>query len=349
MRIHEIAFEAYPPPPVPYVKGRRFTVRSHNPPPPGLPSESRSLTKEANIERQTVPPIQRCLLHPPLGGSDGDIMVTFEVSHEIRAGEDHSAQVLAVKILNARPNYPTALHGINTAVAKLYDPLYFDHTDDGVDPFLLTKYNYSRETASYTRLSDFHGTVIPAYYGSYSLELPVDDSSSGTRTVRLILIEYIPGSSMQQLRPQDFSQLERKMIMKHIINTESDIFTHNVRLGDLHPRNVMIVQDPKSRDRTRRIVLLDFGMNILSRDYFGDPEEEQKYLPGTYISPLLRWHKVWRKVNRFSDWVDWDYQPWLQAEYAHTASSITPYMKSTFLSDYIFETMGMERDDEGLY
>ncbi|KLJ06185.1 hypothetical protein EMPG_10389 [Blastomyces silverae] len=350
MLIQEIAFEAYPPPPVPYVKGRRFTVRSHNPPPPGLASESRSLTKEADIERRTVPPIQRCILHPPLGGSDGDIMVTFEVAHGIRTGEGHSAQVLAVKILNASPSYPKALQGITTAVAKLYDPLYFDHTDDEADPFLLAKYHYSREAASYTRLSDFQGTVIPAYYGSYSLELPVDESSSETRTVRLILIEYIPGSSMQELRPQDFSQLERKQIMKHVIDAESDIYTRDVRLRDLHPRNVMVVQDPKSKEnKIRRIVLIDFGMNILSRDYFGEPEEEQKYLPGIYISPLLRWHKVWRMVDRFSEWVDWDYQPWLQAEYAHTASSVTPYMKSEFLSDFIFERMGMKRDDEGLY
>ncbi|KKZ60238.1 hypothetical protein EMCG_05048 [[Emmonsia] crescens] len=348
----EDAFEAYPPPPLPYVKGRRFTVCSHNPPPPGLASESRSLTKEANIERRTVPPIQRCILHPPLGGSDGDIMVTFEVAHEIRAGEGHFAQVLAVNILNASPSYPKPLQGITTAVAKLYDPLYFDHTDFAADPFLITKYHYSRETASYTRLSDLQGTVIPVYYGSYSLELPVDESSSETRTVRLILIEYIPGSSMMQLQPQDFSQLERKQIMKHIIDAESDIYTRNVRLRDLHPRNVMVVQDPNSKEnRIKRIVLLDFGMNILTRDYYGNPEAEQKYLPGTYISPLLRWHKVWGTADDFSDsgWVDWDYQPWLRAEYAHTASSVTPYMKSEFLSDFIFERMEMERDDQGLY
>ncbi|KAJ9284666.1 hypothetical protein DTO021C3_7793 [Paecilomyces variotii] len=346
----DFAFEANPPPPVPYVKGHRFTVRSQNPPAPAPITESCSLTKEADIERRTVPPLQRCILHPPVGGSDGHSMVTFEVSHEIRAGEDHSAQIVAVNILNTSPDCPKTLQGVTTAVAKLYDPLYFDHSDDDTDPFLCVKCHYSREAASYARLSDLQGTVIPAYYGSYSLELPVDEPSSKTRTVRLIMIEYISGFSMRELRPRDFSQLQRKQIIKQIIDGESAIYTRDVRLSDLHPRNVMVEQDPNSKEnRIKRVILLDFGTNILSRHWLGIPEEEQKLLPGTYISPLLRWHKVWRMVNSFSDWVDWDYQPWLRAEYAHTASSVTPYMKSQWLSDFIFERRNMKRDDEGLY
>ncbi|PGH20388.1 hypothetical protein AJ80_03656 [Polytolypa hystricis UAMH7299] len=325
MPIRDIDPEAYPPPLVPYVKGRRLTVCSHNPPPPGVTTESRSLTKEADIER----------------GSDGDIMVTFEVVHGIRVGEDHSAQVVAANILKAGPNYPKALQGITTAVAKLYDSLYFDHYDDGPDPFLCL--------TSFTKLSDLQGTVIPAYYGSYSLELPVDESSSETRTVRFVLIEYIHGSSMQELRPQDFSQLEQKQIMKHIIDAESAIYTQDVQLCDLHLRNVMVEQDPNSKEnRIRKVVLLGFGMNILSRHRLEKPEEEQKYLPGTYISPLLCWHKVWGRTDEFSNWVDWDYQPWLGAEYAHTVSSVTPNMKSKFLSDFMFKRRSMKRDDEGL-
>lgn len=107
---------------------------------------------------------------------------------------------------------------------QVYDPLYFDHSDDDTDPFLCVRCHYSREAASYTRLSDLQGTVIAAYYGSYSLELPVDDDEAKTRTVRLILIEYIPGSSMQQLQPQDFSQLEQKQ-SSNMLSTGNQPFT----------------------------------------------------------------------------------------------------------------------------
>ncbi|EGC48912.1 conserved hypothetical protein [Histoplasma capsulatum var. duboisii H88] len=197
---------------------------------------------------QTVPPTHRGILHPPLGGSYGDTVVTFDVIHGIRVGENHWAQVLAVRVVNASPSYPIALEGITTAVAKLYDPLYFDHTDDGVDPFLLAKYHYSRETVSYARLSDLQGTI-------------------------------------QELRLRGFSQPEQKQIIKYIIEAESNIYTQDVFLRDLTPKKCL--------------------------DCAGS--------------------RVQRKVDGFSGWVDWDYQPWLRAQFAHTACLVTPLMKSRFL------------------
>lgn len=156
----------------------------------------------------------------------------------------------------------------------------------------------------------------------------MDDSPIKTRTVRLVLIEYISGSSMLELRPQDFTQLERKQIIRHIIDGESAMYTRDVRFGDPYPGNIIVEQDISSKEiRIKRIVLLDFGMNILPRHWIDDPEEERKLLPGTYISPLLRWHEVWGLERGFSDWIDWDYLPWLRTQYAHTAPSITPYMK----------------------
>lgn len=325
------AYIEYPPPPVPYIKGQRFSVRSHNPPAPE-PRRERGcrLTKEANLERLEVSPLQRCLVHPPLVGSSGDITVDFKVSRELKIGRDHKAQVAVVDILQANSK---ALKGVTTAVAKFYDPLYFDHSEDD-DPFVAVDYLYTYETASYDRLSDLQGTVIPAYYGSYSLELPVSDSASSktTRSVRLILMELIHGPTMRDLNPEDFSQEERKRIMKLVIDGESTIYTRNIVLVDLHPRNVLVEQAFESpQSRISRVVHIDFEANRLSRYWADDPEEEQRMLPWTYISPLLRWHKVWRKTNPFADWVDWDYEPWLETEFAHTAEAITPHMRKEFL------------------
>ncbi|PGH19008.1 hypothetical protein AJ79_00042 [Helicocarpus griseus UAMH5409] len=170
------------------------------------------------------------------------------------------------------------------------------------------------------------------------------------RTVRLTLIEHIAGSSMFNLQPKDFSQMERKQIIKQIIDGETAAYTRNLRLRDLYTRNVVMEPNPDSKDnRIRRVVLLDFGHVTLSRDWDEDFEKEKKKdLPGTYITPLLRWHEVWSSKRGLSDWIDWDYQPWFRAEYAHTESSVTPYMKSRWLPDLVFEARKMKPDDEDL-
>jgi hypothetical protein len=124
-------------------------------------------------------------------------------------------------------------------VAKFYDPLYWDHYDDG-DAFHGVNYHYTHEAASYDKLIELQGTIVPHYYGSFSLDLPVDQPLATTRSVRLILMEHIHASSMQALKPEDFSQLQRKRIMKLLIDGESDIHTRDIILSDLSPRNVLV-------------------------------------------------------------------------------------------------------------
>lgn len=98
----------------------------------------------------------------------------MEISGTIRVGDNHYAQLAAVQVLNVTPTTTHGLQTNQTLVAKFYDPLYFDHEQDGADPFLCVDRDYSRETAAYTALSKLQGTVTPKHYGSYSLEIPVD-------------------------------------------------------------------------------------------------------------------------------------------------------------------------------
>lgn len=48
---------------------------------------------------------------------------------------------------------------------------------------------------------------------------------------------------------------------------------------------------------------------------------------GHYILPLLRWKAAKAQLYAFSDWVDWDWDCWLEVEFAHTVPSITPEMR----------------------
>ncbi|KAK9258489.1 hypothetical protein V1519DRAFT_469957 [Lipomyces tetrasporus] len=183
-------------------------------------------------------------------------------------------------------------------------------------------------------LSVLQGSTIPIYYGSYSLELPAEGT---VRSVRLILMEFVPGTSMQQLNPSDFSQLERQVIMNAVIDAESLVYTHNVRHSDIHPRNILVLSTATTT-YDRRVVVVDFGKADVGRSPCPiDPEEEARYLPGVPISPLLRWNVAWwhHVQTYFRKWIDWDWQPWLEDNYGSIDTSSMGYMIKIWLPSFL--------------
>jgi serine/threonine protein kinase len=208
-------------------------------------------------------PLDRCLLHPPAPGATGDSTIQLKIVDLVRAGDRHCAQLVTVQMDHVPPTKGLPIH--ENLLAKFYDPLYFNHEQDDVDPFLFTNQDYSIETAIYNKVPFLQGTIIPRFYGLFTLELPVPEKST-TRPVRLILMERVPGKSMDQLRPKDYSQSERQDIMKVIIDAESLLYTHGVWHKDVHPRNVMLVIDGSSVETPRpRVVIIDFGKAWINR------------------------------------------------------------------------------------
>ncbi|EER36676.1 conserved hypothetical protein [Histoplasma capsulatum H143] len=319
-------------PPLPYLTGSKFTVVSHNPPKPT--TGSCALVGDAVGERESIHPLDRCLRHPPLPGSNGQTKVDLKIVETVRTGDNRNAQLVAVRVVNvgSRPSVP--LPTDMNILAKIYDPLYFDHEQDDADPFLCVDHNYSHETAAYRVLGELQGTIIPKFFGSFSLELFLNRTTSCF--VRLILIEIIPGDSMQDLDPTRFLQAERQAIMKELIDAESRLYTYDVQHRDLFPRNVLILGRPGLESRP--IVIVDFGTSVVGRSRFpGIPEEEQRYLPGTPISPLLRWHEARGNRQSFQAWIDWDWQPWLEDLYGSDRASVTELMKSVWLPPFLTE------------
>ncbi|PGH11040.1 hypothetical protein AJ79_05082 [Helicocarpus griseus UAMH5409] len=187
---------------------------------------------------------------------------------------------------------------------------------------------YTHEARAYDVLSELQRKQIPIFYGAYTLDIPVN--SSEARTVRLILIEYIPGVSMQQVNPKDFSQHDRQEIMKSVIDFESLVYERDILLQDLSPRNVMMAEKSYA-DPERSLVFIDFDSALFNRGkYEREPIIDNKnLLLGQWISPLLRW-KNRSMALQFTLWIDWDLQRWVEAEYAHTASTITPEMRESY-------------------
>lgn len=315
-------------PPVPYVKGWRFTARAHIPPPPTPVTIDCCLNDKAGeLEWKQLSPVERCLLHPPLPGSDGSFSVELEIDRPLRVGDNHNAQVALVRLLKCNPHLEGLAKG-SRLVAKIYDPLYFFDNEGYVNPFLAVDKHYTHETAAYAALSDLQGSMIPKYYGSFSLDIPV--GSSTTRCVRLILIEFIPGLSMRDADPKSFSQRARQQIMKAMVDFDTLLYSRDIIYSDLHPRNVMLTNTARS-DEQRPVIFIDFG----------DARFHVTKFHGTYISPLLRWHEAHRLISTFDfdSWVDWDWQSWLQEEYGHTAASITEEMRDWFLPDSLLNPL----------
>ncbi|KAK9429335.1 hypothetical protein V1505DRAFT_357001 [Lipomyces doorenjongii] len=314
---------------LPYFPGQQLALVSHDPPDPTI--GSCSLNFHAARERESKPPLDRCILHPPLPGSIGTATVYLKIIEAVRLGDNHNAQIAKVqvdRVIRHESNSPP----VDTPlIAKFYDPLYFDHEQDDADPFLCVDRDYSHEVAAYKALSDLQGSTIPRYYGSYSLELPAEGT---VRSVRLILMEFVPGTSMQQLNPSDFSQLERQVFMKAVIDAESLVYTHNVRHRDIHPRNILLLSTATTT-YDRRVVMIDFGRAEIGRS--PHPESEARYLPGVPISPLLRWNVAWwhHVQTYFSKWIDWDWQSWLEHNYGSIDTASMGYMIKIWLPSFL--------------
>ncbi|KAK9339019.1 hypothetical protein V1521DRAFT_460548 [Lipomyces starkeyi] len=156
-----------PKPPSPYISGRKFWVRSHTPPSPTWTDTS--LTFELARERESIHPLER-----------------------FRTGDRHNAQLVTIRTEYVPPELTNAIPTDGYFVAKIYDPLYFDHEQD--DEALLCARN------------DY-----PKVYGTFTLGLPA-----------------IAGKPMTQLEPTDYSQAERQDIIKALIEAESLLYTNDV-------------------------------------------------------------------------------------------------------------------------
>lgn len=130
---------------------------------------------------------------------------------------------------------------------------------------------------------------------------------------------------MQRADPAHFSQQTRQQIMKNVVELESLVYFSDIYLRDCHPRNI-ILRAPEE-DPTR-IVFIDFGHALFNRRPDDALAQGLNSFLGQYVSPLLRWSEY--RANEFRKWVDWEWEPWLEAEFAHTAAEITSEMRESY-------------------
>ncbi|ERF75636.1 hypothetical protein EPUS_04616 [Endocarpon pusillum Z07020] len=349
-------FDPMSKPSIPYVEGATFEVRRHEPPQPTRGSSCIANPTDMK-EQQRMSLLERCFLHPPLPGP------------ATPAGSDSEYESVPSSSLSLlRILKPISVHDNQAAqiilcgsggdmIAKFYDPLYAAtptrENDIFADPFRTADYSYAHETAAYEALTRFaarHPHIscfFPRYYGSYTCEISTPLAGK-TRTVRLILMEYIEGTCLSKVDPTQIPPLPqdgRKCIMASIVNAESALSAGGLNHRDLFPRNIIlrgylggraglaaVTTGELKRSSDFSVVVLDFGRSdILHGKRCADDQ-------GRPISPILRWdrrteiHIDWQLLG----WVDWDWQAWLEQQWKNstTYAPITEELRKTWLGVY---------------
>lgn len=190
-------------PPSPYITGFTTKIHRHAAPPPfGIHHYEADPRPQLSSEyMKKVPQSELVVDNPPLETppSQAETAELF-IDAPIAVGSNRGAQVVTCSIT---PHGENACQPFQ-AVAKIYDALYYEFSESiGYQPRDVVSQadqDYSREAAAYKYLQETGqtGSFAPAYYGSWTLALPISSRGKAqTRPVRLILIEHLDGESIR--------------------------------------------------------------------------------------------------------------------------------------------------------
>ncbi|KAI0977592.1 hypothetical protein F4678DRAFT_413518 [Xylaria arbuscula] len=140
--------------------------------------------------------------------------------------------------------------------------------------------DYSHEAAAYRHLQKTKHLqkpgFAPGYYGSWTFNLDlIWQGKQHKRSIRVILIEYLHGSSIRDLytrkRPDvrdafHYDEAYRLAVLAELAEGVVKHYHAGVNQHDLSPRNVMLVPSPQGNTSQRslpRVVLIDYNIAIV--------------------------------------------------------------------------------------
>ncbi|KAK0729105.1 glycosyltransferase family 17-domain-containing protein [Apiosordaria backusii] len=284
----------------PYVAGFKKAVTPDTPHPPfgGSYKVSGPKPYESYVDIRNYTHTQHCIKHlepdeapksstPSKSPASGPSLVVDSV---VRGGDEAGAQI----VICHWENDSSAMKYI----AKIYDPLYYKFEDAEIglptDVVWIAARDYSIEAAAYEELEAYEakrqgdsGSIkgcYPEYFGSFSFDLKlVVGGVTYTRTLPLILIEYLDGSTMKEMI--DDNQVpasDDARIHAFVCATKSHLKlgVAGVLQGDFAPRNIFFIGDleiPKFR-----AAIFDFNIaKVLSR--MNPPRTPPKINPISFV------------------------------------------------------------------
>ena len=224
-------------------------------------------------------------------------------------------------------------------MAKIYDPVDYppgdDRCHDELDAMTWADRDYSIEAWAYRIMQPLiGGTVVPAYFGSWTFALDTDQPGK-RRWVRMIIIELIQGECMLDiiLRAEqggdmmDYSLLPldefRIRVLQNIIEAETTISWETaIDHSDIDTRNIMVKPEGT-------VVLVDFNQAYIHElSCCGNIRDTKKgnltILPPT---PLERhWYNIANPGGPFRKWIP---KSWLEDRELGKEWLIQTYRNST--------------------
>ncbi|KAK4171853.1 glycosyltransferase family 17-domain-containing protein [Triangularia setosa] len=265
----------------PYVAGFKIAVGPHTPHPPfgGVYRASGPKAYETYVEIQTHTHTRYCVKDLEPDGSPGSPEVPTSgpplvIDSVIRGGDEAGAQIV---VCHWDSDSTSMKH-----VAKIYDPLYYSFEDAELglptDVVWIAARDYSIEAAAYEELETYGAEhekeaesirgCYPEYFGSFSFDLKlVVGGITYTRTIPLILMEYLDGSTMKEMLDNNqVPESDDTRIHSFVcaVKSTSKLQAAGVLQGDFAPRNIFLIGDIEGP--SLRAVIFDFNIaKVLSR------------------------------------------------------------------------------------
>jgi serine/threonine protein kinase len=290
-----------------YVEGTKYTAKRHEPPTTfemGYWTGCRPVLEVPGGSSQ----LDWCLANPPAPGITHEAdEQSIEISSTIRIGEGYGAQLILTT---------------DGLVAKIYDPLYYkfqEHSDSNekINVTDSADRDYITEVAAYSEFlgTPIAGSITPIYYGSWTLSIPYQsDGEEEFREVRLILIEYVSGTSMLDVDPSTLSERERENVMTKLIEADVALRFAGVSHEDLEPRNVMLSMQATSKDfadKNLRICIIDFACCWFPKDeYGGDGRPPDRMHNPLHYWAGQSWYSGWGWLPPREEAVEWMWKTW---------------------------------------
>jgi hypothetical protein len=293
----------------PYNIGFTTTALRHEPPDPFDPEHTRASSSEELANLNAMSQIDFCMSYQLLPGRTmTDQTSILSITSVIRTGPRRGAQLVVMN---------------NSLVAKIYDPLYYDPSDD-LDVVRHADEMYSHEAAAYTHLQKVPevSDLVPKFHGSWTIGIPINFNQDGAtvsqlREVRLILIEHLDSIPMTMKDPHTLSEYARSVILAQCIDAEVRLLNTGLNHTDFVPRNI-ILQGSDYETPNIQVKVIDFDWcDLLFHPKYFDPsfaqdwmESKAKWAP-LLPNPVKRWTNLrnfaqlgWCSQNR-SEWRSW--------------------------------------------
>ncbi|KAI0971111.1 hypothetical protein F4678DRAFT_433768 [Xylaria arbuscula] len=340
-------------PECPYLPGFVINAMEHEPPPAsgrGYPPKTRRDPPEDYINRMTQ--TSHVLDYPPQDTrwthSAPPRTATLTIMERIPNGRDRRAKLVVCRVL------VNGHHQSYTAVAKIYDALYYS-PEDSLEAYVTmhADRDYSWEALAYVSLqTPKHPQkpgFVPEYYGSWTFDLTLTrQGKAHKRSIRLILIEHIRGTSISKLytckHPDSqpdafhFPEAYRLDILAEIYEGVAKQLHAGINQCDVAPRNVMLVPSPQEGMTSRaapRVVLIDYNQATVFKHTkiallgYGNEDQPLPLNPAQYY-----WDYP---LDEFRGWypAEWNlgeqglksYQDWLLARFIRNHTDFAPIEK----------------------